>query len=284
MKSRSIKDFTGHKYGFIEVLRKVSGSTASDTLWEARCACGTTFEVKHKVLTSNKKKTCGCAIKTTKFSPGNKYGRLTIVREGKRLLTKNRNIRILLCRCDCGNRTLVPVRDYNLTSGNTTSCGCYGMESRVTHGKSDSRTYRIWEGMKRRCRPDLAEDFPYHAGKGITYDPRWEIFENFLDDMGEAPEGLTLDRINPNGNYQKDNCRWADNSLQGYNKGFDPNNTSGKTGVSFYTNQKKWSAEIHVKGEHIRLGMFDDFNDAVKARKDAEMKYYGFFKPEVVNG
>ena len=132
--------------------------------------------------------------------------------------------------------------------------------------------------MKRRCRERLKESFPYHAGKGVTVCERWDSFENFFSDMGECPDGLSLDRIDVNGNYEPSNCRWATNSLQGYNKGIDPNNTSGKSGVSFYSRLGKWSSEIHVDGEHIRLGIFSNFEDAVKARKEAELKYYGFNK------
>lgn len=156
---------------------------------------------------------------------------------------------------NCGSGTF-KVRLNNLTSGNTTSCGCQqGM-----HKMSNTRTYRIWEGMKRRCNPSLADDFPYHAGKGITYCESWEKFENFYRDMGDAPDSLSLDRID------------------GYNKGVDPNNTSGRTGVSFYSACGKWSAEIHVNNKHIRLGMFSDFEDAVNAREKAELKYYGWNK------
>ena len=139
--------------------------------------------------------------------------------------------------------------------------------------------------MKRRCRPDLKELYPYHAGKGITYDPKWETFEGFYEDMKEGySDELSLDRIFGDKNYTKDNCRWTNLSVQGYNKGIDPNNTSGKTGVSFYSSQQMWSAEIHCNGKHIRLGMFSNFEDAVKAREAAEIKYYGWNKDDRYNG
>lgn len=132
--------------------------------------------------------------------------------------------------------------------------------------------------MIRRCSPRMKDKFPRYAGRGISVCDSWKKFENFYSDMGDCPEGYSLDRIDYDGNYEPLNCRWTSNSVQGYNKGLDPNNTSGKTGVSFYSNQNKWSAEIHVNNKHIRLGMFENFEDAVKAREEAELKYYGWKK------
>lgn len=254
--------------------------TAETTVWKAFChACQSECKVNHKLVLKNT--TCGCAIRSLKYSPGKKYGMLTIVSEAPRNHYKNK--RQVYCKCDCGNQQLTLVTTNNLISGNTTSCGCYGEARRKTHGMSHTRTYNIHEGMLRRCKPALAVDFPYHAGKGISVCARWApelggSFENFLQDMGECPDGLSLDRIDVNGDYTPENCRWATLSFQGYNKGMDPNNTSGKTGVSFYNRIQKWSAEIHVDGNHIRLGLFEKFEDAVKAREKAEIDYYGWNK------
>ena len=80
-------------------------------------------------------------------------------------------------------------------------------------GGGITRTYRIWEGVRHRCK-----HHPEYAGRGITCDPRWARFENFLADMGEAPPGLTLDRIDNDGGYSKANCRWATYSQQNANQ------------------------------------------------------------------
>lgn len=76
-----------------------------------------------------------------------------------------------------------------------------------------SRTYRSWEDMKYRC-----GSHPEYAGRGISFDPRWEDFRNFLADMGECPDGLTLDRIDNDGGYCKSNCRWTTYSVQNANQ------------------------------------------------------------------
>ena len=135
--------------------------------------------------------------------------------------------------------------------------------------------------MLHRCYNEKRDNYLYYGGRGIEVCERWSGdvgFINFLEDMGDCPDKLSIDRINVNGDYTPENCRWADLSVQGYNKGLDPNNSSGKSGVSFYKLQNKWSAEIHHQGRHIRLGMFVNFDDAVKARKEAELKYYGWNK------
>lgn len=89
------------------------------------------------------------------------------------------------------------------------------MANRYEHGMSHTLIHKTWCDMKYRC--DNKKDKDY-GGRGITYDPRWEKFENFLQDMGERPEGKTLDRINVNGNYCKENCRWATMKQQQRNK------------------------------------------------------------------
>lgn len=282
-----LKDYSGKTLSKLTILRRNNTSeedTALTATWLAHCSCGNEVVLTHKEVSGRKKRTCGCGLRTSKYDPGCTYGELTIIKEGPKSKVKGGYKRQVWCKCSCGNPDLTLVATNNLVSGNTTSCGCYGKGRRIKHGMSSSRTYTIWEGMLRRCRPENSEMFPHHAGKGITVCAEWDTrfggsFENFFKDMGEAPEGLSLDRKDYRGNYCRDNCRWADNSLQGYNKGLAPNNRSGKSGVSFYVKMGKWSAEIYVNNEHIRLGYFTDKEDAIAARKAAEIKYFGFNKP-----
>lgn len=91
-----------------------------------------------------------------------------------------------------------------------------------THGHSThttgSPTYATWRNMKQRVTNPLNTNYRYYGGRGITLDPRWYVFENFLADMGERPEGMTLDRIDHDGNYEPSNCRWATSSEQRLNR------------------------------------------------------------------
>jgi hypothetical protein len=87
-----------------------------------------------------------------------------------------------------------------------------------THGLSDSRVYRIWKAMKCRCFNPQALKYPDYGGRGITVCERWLRFENFYADMGEPPPGMSLDRIDNDGNYEPSNCRWATSEQQAANR------------------------------------------------------------------
>lgn len=142
---------------------------------------------------------------------GTRFSRLTT------LTANSRGIRYCECVCECGNRVLVD--SGRLRSGNTKSCGCLskqklGLLAR-THGLSSTPTYRSWLNMLSRCRYSY---FETHYGRGISVCDRWRSsFANFLADMGERPNGCSIDRIDNSKNYGPDNCRWATRKVQNRN-------------------------------------------------------------------
>lgn len=136
-----------------------------------------------------------------------------------------------ICACDCGNLKVVAAN--SLKSGRSKSCGCLRSEvSSKQMGKPQGHghyingkgtpTYYSWLSMKARCNNPQTNGYERYGGRGITYCREWEIFDNFLTDMGVRPQGCTLDRKDNNGNYTLSNCRWANGSTQRLNRGYDP--------------------------------------------------------------
>lgn len=149
------------------------------------------------------------------FEIGERYGRLEVIE--RRDTGSQRKI---LCRCECGTETWVALS--NIVNGNTKSCGCYRRErtseEKKTHGKTLTPTYVSWSHMIQRCTDPNHKYYSNYGGRGITIDPRWLTFENFYEDMGERPQGTSLDRENNDLGYFKDNCRWATRTEQANNR------------------------------------------------------------------
>jgi hypothetical protein len=141
---------------------------------------------------------------------GNKYNRLTVI---KLVSLKGSDGPEWECLCDCGNTKVVS--GHSLKRGQTKSCGCLFKEVRktanITHGRTGTAEYRSWNAMQQRCTNINHESYKEYGGRGITICSEWlNSFAQFFDDMGEIPEkGMSLDRIDVNKGYYKDNCRWA---------------------------------------------------------------------------
>lgn len=203
------------------------------------------------------------------LSSGSIYGRWTVI--GGLSRSKDRRAGYL-CRCQCGVERIVAHR--YLVSGSSRSCGCFSRDlasSRASHGKSKSPTYTIWRAMKGRCLNNAHSAYRNYGGRGITVCPQWQqSFEQFLIDMGEVPEGLTIERIDVNGNYEPSNCRWATRLEQARN--MRAKTSTGISGV--LTAGKYWRADIYSPYKKEYLGSYRDFFEACCARKSAENRYW----------
>ena len=155
---------------------------------------------------------------------GQRFGRWTVL---ERAYIDKQNGSMWLCRCDCGKEGII--RHSSLTSGNSRSCGCLLEEvrsiSHTKHGYHGERLYYVWNTMKQRCFNPNNTKYDLYGGRGITVCDEWRYsyeafrkwaYENGYDENAEVNQ-CTIDRIDVNGNYDPNNCRWADAKTQSAN-------------------------------------------------------------------
>lgn len=171
---------------------------------------------------------------------GQRFGRLTVIERADSSKGKTK----WLCKCECGKETVVFAS--NLTRGIAKSCGCLRNEvtskRRTIHGQRRSRLYNIWEQMKGRCTRSTHPFYRLYGGRGITICEEWkDSFKPFHDwaTANGYADNLTIDRIDTNGNYCPENCRWADMVTQA-------NNTSRN-------HLLEYNGEVHTLAEWSKL-------------------------------
>lgn len=152
-------------------------------------------------------------------------------------------------------------------------------DTATTHGLTNHPLYSIWKGVMHRCYHKTHTSYRYYGKRGIKVCDEWHDPPTFIRDieriLGSRPEGLSLDRINNDGNYEPTNVRWSTYSEQGFNRGLSKNNTSTCAGVSWNKKANKWKAQMVYNGKNLFFGYFEDFNEAVDARMGAEKELLG---------
>lgn len=144
---------------------------------------------------------------------GLKSERLTVIKELPNRKSGKYSKRFVLCKCTCGNEKAIRLEDLVRQNDPTKSCGCLRkekiIESVKTHGMAGSKTYKTWSGIKDRCYNPKCDYYYCYGGKGIKVSDEWrKSFETFFKDMGEAPPGYSIERLDINKDYCKENCKW----------------------------------------------------------------------------
>lgn len=214
---------------------------------------------------------------------GKKIGLLTVLRRDEENIGGKP---AWVCQCECGN--VVTLRSAVLRRGQT-SCGCMkGVREKqyvpdYLRRSHSNKLYNQWSGMIYRCTHVNASHFEHYGGRGIDVCPEWkDSFEAFAEwsIRNGYSQGMEIDRINNNLGYSPDNCRWIDHKTNSRNRGARRNSRSGHAGVVWRPSKTggggTWRAGIMVNGKQINIGTYQSLDEAIAARKAAEMKYWGF--------
>lgn len=201
---------------------------------------------------------------------GKRFGRL-VVKE--RVGSDQHKSALWLCKCDCDNEVIVV--GTRLRNSHTRSCGCLQKdmmrEKQTKHNLycQNKDVFSVWSSMRQRCFNPNSKDYCNYGGRGIKVCSRWSDnkngFENFYWDMGPRPEGHSIDRIDNDGDYCPENCRWADRSTQNKNRRRSKNATSKFFGVYWKKSANSWAVQIQAK----YIGLFKKEKEAALAYDNA---------------
>jgi len=243
------KDLSGQRFSRWLVLSYEGKNKQKLSIFKCKCDCGVIKILRGTELVRGHTKSCGCSSEDSiKDLIGKQYGKLVVLK-----MTSQRKYRSVVwkCRCDCGN--IVYVQSGALQSGNTQSCGCLNLGN-LKHGMSKSVEHRTWRAMIDRCTNPNNKKYLDYGGRGITICERWlgeDGFIHFFEDMGPRPSNNhSIDRKDNDlliNGYSKDNCGWADKTIQS-------NNTRSVPHSNNLIEHKRWRQLLQGSLVHFVTG------------------------------
>lgn len=243
-----LNDLIGKKYGKLTIL-KAYRNQRSEIRCSVQCECGNQKDVRYRNLVSGETKSCGkCQLINLDELPGKKYGKLTIISAKRRDDNSKKNEIYVKAKCDC-NGNIKEYRYHCLANGHTKSCGC---NIKTANGNSIKRLYKIWRNMQDRCYNEKNIRYEHYGKKGIIVCDEWrnsyEVFETWALANGYSDD-LSIDRINNDGNYCPENCRWATVVEQANNKSINRYiEINGETKTL-----AQWCRQYHIKPSLVRI-------------------------------
>jgi hypothetical protein len=213
-------DLTGQRFGSLTVIERVGTKWKSCALWKCKCDCGNEIEVISADLNRRKYKTCGkCSFSKSSVEVGDIFGRWTVVSINETLAGDRK---YCTCLCSCGTERTVQA--LNLLRGKSKSCGCLQKEMvrdrSITHGMHKTTIYKRWRSMLQRCNNPNHGSYKNYGGRGIKVCTEWYSFEVFYEwaTQNGYSDGLTIERIDVNGNYEPINVKFISAFAQHSNR------------------------------------------------------------------